>query len=180
MPALDADVRIQILTFKEGLLSRVAHDLRFDVTAFTVEQDGDVIEARIDATSLRVDTAMKRGQPSSRPSESDRRKIEQNVRDEVLDAARHPEIVFRSEAPRTASVAGTLSLHGRDRPVRLQFRDLVNERVAEVRLDQRDYGITPYSAMGGTLKVKAEVIVRITTTWGARDGDRRTPVSAKA
>ncbi len=179
MPAIDADVRIQLLTFKDGLLSRMAHDLRIDVTRFTVEEDGDAIEARIDATSLRVDTAMKRGQPHGALSSSDKAKIEATIRD-VLSAAQHPEIVFRADAPRRASVAGTLRLAGRELPVRLQFRDLVNERVAEVRLDQRDYGVTPYSAMGGTLKVKPEVVVRITTNWGAREGERRMPVSSKA
>lgn len=180
MPALDAEVSIQVLTFKHGLLARVAHDLRLDVTRFTVEQDGDAIEARIDASSLRVDTAMKRGQPASVLSAADRAKIEEHLRVRVLDVARHPEIVFRSESPRQASVAGLLTLNGRDRPVRLQFRDLVNQRSAEVTLDQRDYGIEPFSALGGTLRVKPEVLVRVTTTWGARQGDRRTPVSSKA
>ena len=180
MPALDADVRIQVLTYKHGLLSRIAHDLRFDVVGFAVEQDGDAIEVRIDASSLRVDTAMKRGQPTSALSAGDRSKIDSNLREKVLEVGRYPEIIYRSESPRRASVAGTLTLHGRDRPVRLQFRDLVNERIAEVLLDQRDYGIKPFAAMGGTLRIKPEVLVRVTTTWGAREGDRRMPVSSKA
>jgi hypothetical protein len=180
MTALDADVRIQVLTFKDGLLSRMAHDLRIDVTGFTIEQDGDAIVAQIDAGSLRVDTAMKRNQPARGLSGDDKAKIEANIRDKVLQSGSYPWIVFRAEAPRRASVSGTLTMHGREHPVRLQFRDLVNERVAEVRLNQRDYDITPFRAMGGTLKVKPEVLVRITTNWGAREGDRRKPVSSKA
>jgi hypothetical protein len=33
--------------------------------------------------------------------------------------------------------------------------------VAEFRIDQRDFGIKPYSAMLGTLKIKPEVVVRV-------------------
>ena len=31
----------------------------------------------------------------------------------------------------------------------------------EARIDQRDFGIKPYSAMFGTLKVKPEVVVTV-------------------
>lgn len=180
MPALDASVTLQVFTFKDGLLSRMAHDLRIDVPTFTIEEDGEAIEARIDASCLRVDTAMKRGQPTGGLSGADKAKIEATIREEVLQSSRFPEIVFRAEAPRRASVSGTLTLCGVERPVRLQFRDLANARVAEVRLDQRDFNIRPYRALGGTLKLKADVLVRVTTDWGARDGDRRIPVSSKA
>lgn len=178
MPILDADVRIQILTFRDGLLSRLAHDLRLDVTEVVVEVEGDQIVATIDASSLRVDTAMKRGQPHPGAlSASDQAKIEATIRDDVLRSPQHPQIVFRSESVRKASVAGTLTIGGRSQGVRLQFRDLADQRVAEVRLDQRAFGITPYRAMGGTLKLKPEVLVRVSTSWGGRtDHDVRLPV----
>ncbi len=179
MPIFDADVRIQILTYKDGLLSRVAHDLRLDVTGLTVEAEGEQVVATIDAHSLRVDTAMKRGQPQPRGlSSSDKAKIEATIRDDVLRSAQYPTIVFRSEFLRKASVAGALSICGREQPVRLQFRDLGEQRVAEVPLDQRAFGIKPYRALGGTLKLKPEITVVVTTDWGGRtDHDVRLPVS---
>jgi hypothetical protein len=53
----------QIFTFKEGILSTLAFDLRISVTSFVVElgDDDTVIEARFDAASLHVDFALSDG-----------------------------------------------------------------------------------------------------------------------
>ena len=60
-----------------------------------------------------------------------------------------------------ARVEGTLALHGTTRPV--AFDAVADERDwrAEVRLDLRDFGIKPYTAMLGALRVRADVLVRI-------------------
>ena len=55
------DAAIYIYTFKEGLLSKLAHDLRLSVTRFDISARGTEIEASLDPTSLRVDGVMKDG-----------------------------------------------------------------------------------------------------------------------
>ena len=54
-----------IYTFKEGLLSVIAHDLEIRVTRWSVDIDAGPtpLSARFDATSLRVTTAMAGGRP---------------------------------------------------------------------------------------------------------------------
>jgi hypothetical protein len=155
------DARCRIFTFKEGLLSAVAHDLEIDVQRFSVTVDGERVRATFDPSSLRVLHAMHDGVP--RPgalSERERAKIEQTIRDEVLSVRRHPEVRFEAEA-RGAVLDGTLTLFGRSRPLRVPFRVEGTARVAEASLHQPDWGIAPYSAMLGTLKIKPDVRVRI-------------------
>ena len=149
-----------VFTFKEGILAAVAHDLKLRVGKFSVELDGDKLEAKFDPRSLSVVCAMKDGaeQPGLLGAR-DREKIERTIVDEVLQAARFPEIGFSALVPAGATTLdGALRLHGVTRPIRLTVR----ERVAEVELNQPDFAIKPYSAMLGTLKIKPRVVVRIT------------------
>ncbi len=157
-----------MLTFKEGLLSAVAHDLELRVTRFTLEVDDEsrAVQARFEAASLVVVSAMQDGAP--RPglvSESDRHKIESNAREDVLEVGRYPEIRFASKTVSREGdgyrIAGELTLHGRSRPVEVTTRREGDRQVAELRLDQREFGIKPYSAMLGALKIKPYVTVRL-------------------
>jgi hypothetical protein len=62
MPRYDASsAKVLVFTFKEGLLSAAAHDLKLEVTKFTVDVEGTSVRAEFDATSLRVVTPMKDG-----------------------------------------------------------------------------------------------------------------------
>ena len=59
------------------------------------------------------------------------------------------------------AVEGELTLHGATRAVHGVRKDDAQSRVAEFRFDQRDFGIKPFSAMFGTLKIKPEVVVEV-------------------
>jgi polyisoprenoid-binding protein YceI len=58
-------------------------------------------------------------------------------------------------------VEGTLTLTGVSRPVTVEVRRDGERLVAEVLVHQPAFGIRPYSAMLGALKVKADVLVRV-------------------
>jgi hypothetical protein len=155
-------VTVEVLTYKEGLMSRVAHDLKLVADSVVVDDD---FSARIDASSLRVVCVMKKGREAPGTlSAKDLRSIQDSLRSDVLHTRRHPEIRFSAgsvegdpAAPRR--VSGTLHLHGAERPIRLDFKG----GEARVRLHQPDFGIKPFSAMMGMLKVKpgVEVVVRL-------------------
>lgn len=169
MPTYDATTATcQVFTFKEGVLSAVAHDLRLRVERFTIDLDeaAGTVQATFSAGSLRVDCAMKNGREDfDALSDRNRREIEGNIVDDVLHAKRHPEIVFRSTKlageGNERRLEGTLSLHGAERPLRVTARRQAGQWVAEVELGQPDFGIKPYSAMLGTLKVQPIVRVRV-------------------
>jgi polyisoprenoid-binding protein YceI len=158
-----------VFTFKEGLLSKVAHDLKLRVTRFRLSLDAaaSTVSAVLDASSLRVDSAMRSGREAPGVlGEADKRKIEASTVAEVLHSERHPEIRFEGRRVESASggfeISGELTLHGRSRPLVLPVRREGDRLVAEVTLNQPDFGIKPFSAVLGTLKVQPVVRVRVT------------------
>jgi hypothetical protein len=60
------------------------------------------------------------------------------------------------------AIAGTLSLHGRQKRVAGTAVRTGGKLCLELTLHQPDFGIKPYSAMLGTLKVKPDVRLKIT------------------
>ena len=157
-----------VFTYKEGLLSAVAHDLKIRVTKFVIDIDETTqnIAAQFDAKSLRVVCAMEDGkEAAARLSAANKREIEGNIVRTVLQADDYPEIRFGSmsveEKGDGYALKGKLALHGHDRQVRMQVRKEGGQYVAETRLHQPDFGIRPYTALFGTLKVQADVTVRV-------------------
>jgi len=161
-----------VFTYKAGLLSGVAHDLKLRVGQFEITVDDQGIHARFDASSLRVVCARTGGQDDLRAlSERDRREIEATVVRDVLDARSHPAIDFHSStvaatvAPAEMQIDGTLSIRGRERPLSLLARREGDRAVIETAIHQPDFGIRPYTAMLGALRIKPDVAVTVTTPW---------------
>jgi hypothetical protein len=158
-----------VFTFKEGLLSPVAHDLRLVVQRFSIEIGEDSVLARFDTSSLRVDTPMKEGKENpSALGERDKLKIAEQIREDVLESARYPEARFESSSVRTRpdggyDLTGQLTLHGVTRPLTARTEAVGSGQRLELTLHQPDFGIVPYKAMMGTLKIRPDVTVRITT-----------------
>ncbi len=182
MPTIDErDARVRVFTFKEGILSAVAHDLEIDVTRMSIEwpDDASRIRAELDAKSLRVLHAVVDGRPAPTAlSDRDKRKIEQTILDDVLRASRHPTIRFEASLawsaaqPSVPAIEGMLELHGRSRSVRVSVEPRGDDLVATATLHQPDFGIAPYSAMFGTLKLKPDVRVEVRIPASRRPGAR--------
>ena len=163
-----ANAECLVFTYKEGLLSAVAHDLKIKVTDFeiVIDEASDSISGTFNATSLRVINAMSNGADTTgTPSDGDKKKIEQNIVNDVLHSAKFPTITFESEAYREKGegyqVKGTLSLHGQQKSIIVDVADTGSHYVAEATLHQPDFGIKPYSAMMGTLKIKADLKIQV-------------------
>ena len=110
--------RVEVYTFKEGLLGRVAHDLRLSVGSFSIEgADAEKVEARFDIASFKVDGAMRDGRlDDSALDDGDKREILDNVRNKILHADRP--LRFEGQAERRDDggyrVQGELEMAGRD------------------------------------------------------------------
>jgi hypothetical protein len=169
MRKLDQDsAECFVFTYKEGLLSAVAHDLKIKVTRFQIDVDerARTVEGRFDATSLRVVCAMQNGKESKGTlSAEQKREIEDNIVRDVLAAAQYPEVRYVSTAVAgdddELHVKGQLSLHGKRKATEVTVRKERAHYIATARVHQPDFGIRPYSALLGTLKVKADVEVHI-------------------
>lgn len=158
-----------VFTYKAGLLAGVAHDLKLRVERFEIALDDQGIRARFDASSLRLACARAGGTDDPRAlSDRDRREIEATIARDVLDARSHPAIEFRSKpiAPSVdPEIEGTLRIRGRERPLVVRPQRDGDRAVIETTLDQTDFGIRPYTAMLGALRLRPEVRVRVTTPW---------------
>jgi polyisoprenoid-binding protein YceI len=157
-----------VFTWKAGVLAAVAHDLKLRVERFEIAIDDRGIRARFDATSLRVVCAQVGGKDDPRSlSQRDRAEIEATIARDVLDAAKHPEIGFRAGpvVAAEAGIEGILSIRGLERPLTLKPRRESDRAIVETRLHQPDFGIRPYSAMLGALRIQPDVGVRIAAPW---------------
>lgn len=155
---------IEVFSFKEGLFSAAGHDLALAAERFTLEVSDDErsVRASIEAASLRVVTAMRHGRAQAGAlTAHDRASIERSLHGEILEAHRFPEVRFESTAIEPQLVRGTLTLHGTTRALSFPWRLEGDHRVAEVDLDQREFGIAPFKALMGALKVKPHVRVRV-------------------
>ena len=95
--------------------------------------------------------------------EDDKAKIGQTIAEKVL---RDMAIEFRSSAVQSADgmrhVQGELTLNGKAVPLAFDLLVGADGRLsAAVTLKQSDWGVKPYSALLGTLKVKDEVTVEV-------------------
>jgi len=164
------DATVEVFVFREGLLARAGHDLLLRATRFEIVTDpgSRAVTVEVDAASLRVASALRDGRPlPGALSAADVREIERTIASTILRAREHPAIRFASEAvePRDdggLDVRGRLTLAGVTRPLALAARREGERLVAEARIAQPDFGIRPYSAMLGALKVRPVVAVRAT------------------
>ena len=157
-----SNATLSVQTRRGGAAAKAGHDLLLHVTAWegtlTVGEDGapSAAELTADATSLRVQkgTGGMKGL-----DDSDKANIHQTIDDEVL---RRRDIVFRSTAVDGGRVEGELTLAGQTRPLALDVAISDDGAVsATVTITQSDWGMKPYSALFGTLKVLDDVEVAL-------------------
>ncbi len=158
--------RSLIFTYKEGLLSKIAHDLKLEVSRFHIAVEPGEVRASFDTGSIRVVCAQREGRDApSLLSDRDKRKIESQIITDVLHSRRHPEASFSSEGLKEEEggmrVRGRMKLHGREREVSVAFTLRGEMWEVEFDLNQLDYGIKPFSAAFGTLRVRPKIRVRL-------------------
>lgn len=155
--------QIAVFVFREGLLSAVGHDVKLTVSRVEASfiEEPPAVTLRCDPRSLKVACAMRQGiEDPLAFTAAERGQIEQTIVEEILEARRYGELAFESTRIVAGWVTGRLTLHGATREVSGSWREEAGRRVAEITLDQRAFGIKPYRAMLGALKIKPEVLVR--------------------
>jgi len=171
--------RIVLRTFRDGLAAQAGHDLTIEVTRWsgelTVADDLSPSEltVRIDMSSLEVRT----GTGGLKPlTGRDRREIAVTAR-KVLGADRHPAASFTASGfePGSAgggAVHGTLTLAGAQRPLRMQVSENgTGAYHATATVLQSEFGITPYAAFLGALRVRDAVDIEIDVSLDADPAD---------
>jgi polyisoprenoid-binding protein YceI len=161
--------RVIVRTFRDGLAATAGHDLTVEATRWSGALDiGEDLspaglEVRIDMNALVV----RDGTGGIKPlSDRDRREIAVTAR-KVLAADRNPEAVFTAGtfAPGPGGggeISGTFTLRGAARPLTLRVSETgPGHYHAEGTVVQSDYGIKPYTAFLGALRVRDAVDIVI-------------------
>jgi polyisoprenoid-binding protein YceI len=156
---------LSVRTSRTGAVAKAGHDLLIHVTEWSATLDtGDdpSLSLDADATSLRV----REGTGGMKPlDEDDHENIETTIEDEVLHRR---DVRFRSTRVDVQGdrlgVEGDLTLVGTTRPIAFELA-LEGGRVrGEAVVRQTEWGMKPYTALFGALKVADEVRVEIDAT----------------
>jgi polyisoprenoid-binding protein YceI len=162
--------RIHVYTYKEGLLARVAHDLRLHVEArgIRTKRNGEQVTVEIDPTALVVDGAMRSSKlDDAALDDHDRWKIVDTIRREILHTQRFPSIRFTGKAIERGerelqlelTIDGELELVGVRRPLSVTATRDGRRIRARVILQPSVWGIQPYKALAGAIRLQDRVTV---------------------
>ena len=165
---------IKLRVLKSGVFSAFGHnhEIEAHIASGRVHLgDGPSVTISVRARDLKV------VDPDS--SAKDRQEIQQTMEGpKVLEVERFPEISFKStevrpqggkEKPEKGeksekggerwNVRGNLTLHGQTSPITLVVESRNDHYVGTCEVRQHDFGMTPVTVAGGSVKVKDEVKV---------------------
>lgn len=160
--------RFTVKAFATGLLSAFGHsptilirDLKGEIEFHPEAVEQSSLRLMVRADSLTV---------ADNISDKDRREIENQMREQVLETLAYPEIVYATSQVSVKNTVdgqgdvvllGKLTLHGVTRsqqvPARFSLTGDLLRAFGEFSLRQSDYNIRVVTAVGGGLKVKDEV-----------------------
>jgi polyisoprenoid-binding protein YceI len=150
--------------------AKLAHDLILSPAQWsgTMNVDADNPAASsaslsIDARSIQILEAVG-GMKSL--SDKDRRDIAKNIDEKVLDTGKFPTLTFESTSVSGSepnfNVAGNMTIKGTTRPVNVALSVNGSQVAARTSISQKDFGIKPFSAMMGAIKLRDDVEFELT------------------
>jgi polyisoprenoid-binding protein YceI len=162
---------LTVFVAKDGALARMAHDHNIGVK--TISGKVTIQNSNPTASSLEFDADARSLVILDQISAKDKTEITNNMNNSVLESAKFPKIAFRSTSisnfnqngnNASFTVNGDLTLHGATKRIAIAVN--VAQSGASLRatgqytLRQTDFGIKPYSAFLGAIKVKNEVVIK--------------------
>src|SRR5213592_4548542 len=157
---------------RSGSLARLGHDhvvASHEVGGYVAPDEGRA-DLYVQLERLEVDEAALRAEAGfdTQPTESDIEGTRANMLVRVLEADRFPFALIRvsgvDASRREAAMSVAITLHGVTRALQAPARidadaDLI-EVSGRLSFDQTDFGITPYSVLGGAIAVRNGVDLR--------------------
>jgi polyisoprenoid-binding protein YceI len=158
--------RLLVNTTRTGLGAKAGHDLTIEVTRWHGRATVDAATPANSSVAVEVEAdsfEVREGTGGVKPlSDADRAEITKTL-GEILHTAQHPTITFRSRrvegSAGSFTVDGELTVMGVTRPVMAQGRVTDGRVVGGATVVQSRWGIRPYSAFFGALRLSDEVKV---------------------
>lgn len=155
---------LYVKTYKDGVAKAIGHDLTLEVTDWQAEVvvDDDPANASVSASaSSKAFTVLEGHGGAKALRDKDRVDIIKNIDNKILKTDEHKDFVFKSTGVKAAGdhfdVAGDLTIMGKTSPATMVIDVNGNNAKGTISLKQTDYGIKPFSAMMGALKIKDNV-----------------------
>jgi polyisoprenoid-binding protein YceI len=160
-----ADGRLLIKTGRTGLGRRAGHDLTIEVAGWEAIATVDPADPGASSVTVTVDVdslVIREGGGGVKPlSDGDRAEIKRVIQREILQTSRHPAITFQSTqvtgTPESFEIEGELTIRDLTRPVTVHGSVAGDEVRGGATVIQSRFGIKPYSAFFGALKLADEV-----------------------
>lgn len=159
-------LEITLFTFKEGLLARAAHDLQLHVERVEARLcSGNRLAIKVDPLSIQVDGAVVHGEVHADIlSAANRREIQHTLQETVLKVASYPMLRFDGKFEESSSfveVHGTLELCGVQQTLTTRAHAKEGALFAEFEIRPSAFGIQPFRALMGAIRVQDRVVVKI-------------------
>ena len=163
-------VKCTVRAYKAGLLSAAGHDLELRLTRFSITIEDGTIEGTFDATSLEIGGAVVEGRVAAgRLTAKDERDILDNLRKTVFKGHRPQQIHFEATDlyidEDTVEGDGTLTIPPYRHNLSFQARIENGRATCDVVLHQPDWGLVPFKAPLGVLRIKPDLHVRLEVPW---------------
>jgi polyisoprenoid-binding protein YceI len=167
-----------VKTGRTGMGRRAGHDLVIEVTRWqgevtvaSAKPEESMVVVDVDVDSL----AVREGLGGVKPlTDKDRADIKNTLRD-ILNSKTYPKIKFNStsvtRSAESVTVQGDLTIRGETEPVTVSV-EITDDRVrGSATVAQTRWGIKPYSAFLGALKLADEVGVEFDAALAPTGGD---------
>lgn len=151
--------------FREGMAKKAGHDLIIDVknwkaTATIAENPA---QSSFTGTADVGSFSVREGVGGVKPlSEGDKADIKKNITQKILTS---PEISFTSTSVQptgdSASVTGDMRIMGKTNPATIKLAKQGNKVKGNFSIVQSQWGIKPFQAMMGALKVRDQVDIEL-------------------
>lgn len=166
--------RLLVRTARTGLGAKAGHDLTLEVTRWrgsvtlnAASPASSAIAVEIEVDSIEV----REGTGGVKPlTDTDRAEIRKTLRQKILQTTRYPTITFQSTrvtgTTESFQAEGDLTITGTTQPVTVRGT-LANGRArGSTTVTQSAWGIKPYSAFFGALRLRDEVEVEFDLALG--------------
>jgi polyisoprenoid-binding protein YceI len=156
--------QLLVKTTRTGLGAKAGHDLSIEVTRWHARATVDPATPANSSVTVEVDAdsfEVREGTGGVKPlTDADRAEIKKTL-GKILNTAQHPTITFRSRrvdgSAGSFTCDGELTIMGVTRPVMVEGRGADGRVVGGASVVQSRWGIRPYSAFFGALKLSDEV-----------------------
>ena len=163
-----SDGQLRLKVYREGVASKMGHDLVIEVKDWSAKVDAhpdDLSQSSVEATAEVPSFTVVEGTGGTKPlTRTDKADIKKNIDEKILKDT--STITFRSNGTATVSgsrvsVPGELTINGTSRPIDVDIELDGGKARARFKVVQSQFGIKPFKAFMGALKVRDDVEVEL-------------------